>query len=325
MSRKRRGFSLIELLVVLVIIGLLMALLLPAVQATREAARLTHCANNLHQLGVGFQAFQAKHGSKGLGGLASKWVGTLTPYVEGMGGVFVCPNDEQVGGGEAVEGLYIAQLTGGLYFSPISNMVAGASVPDSQVRWNYQGTRHGGTPPYGWEFFENQVGGTVGPNQLLVVIDDDAATLIDLSGPVVVHGLKSLNTAGGSEHWVGKAPSDDLIGANPNWMQDEVVIRLTGSSKPNNWIDPRSPAVVPGAGGKASYGMNSKICGRSGPRKVLLVEYEKTLVDVEADFFDEWFAPRHAGVANVLYVDGSVHQELMTRVDPTIEASRWWP
>ena len=71
----RRGFTLVELLVVITIIGVLVSLLLPAVNSTREVARRTSCSNNLHQFGIAAQRHMEKWNIFPTGGWGWYWVG----------------------------------------------------------------------------------------------------------------------------------------------------------------------------------------------------------------------------------------------------------
>ena len=86
-SGRRRGFSLIEMLVSSAVVGVLVSMLLPAVQNAREAARRASCANNLRQIGIALHGYHETNGTFPIGarsqrGVGPSWMVGLLPYFQ---------------------------------------------------------------------------------------------------------------------------------------------------------------------------------------------------------------------------------------------------
>lgn len=168
---RHKGFTLVELLVVIAIIGILIALLLPAVQAAREAARRSQCNNNLKQIGLALQNYHDSHKSFPPGWVRSRlnastyqgvanngndyphwgWQALILPYMEQQA-LFDLLNVGNLTMMDVVSPLGTAQQIAAIQ-TPISNLRCPSDTgpetnPENYRQWNGNDAEQAATSNY---------------------------------------------------------------------------------------------------------------------------------------------------------------------------------
>lgn len=165
----RTGFTLVELLVVIAIIGILVALLLPAVQAAREAARRMQCSNNLKQLGIAMHNYHDRYliFARSWWPAGSSIQATNNPNLGPNWVVSILPDYEQQGIFDAID--FSQNMTAAVNEQARSTRIASMICPsDSYSRRPFMGTSNSMTNQMG----DNWARGNYGANGGLAFMTD---------------------------------------------------------------------------------------------------------------------------------------------------------
>ncbi len=259
MKKPRSAFTLVELLVVIAIIGILVALLLPAVQAAREAARRTQCINHLKQMGVAahnhhdslrifptgghhwaWHVTQNQQSGKPDIGAKQRvgWGMQILPYLE--------EGDVWAGGKQNTEqerSIYVISAVIPTYFCPSRRSPRALPVNRDWYRWPYntgQRFAHGPTDYAGSNLrntgviirgWRNGDGPTIGFKQIL-----------DGASNTLLFGEKRLNAGR-----IGRYQGDDNEGYSSGWDHD-VMRRIS------SWRPPLKDIKAGGGAGAQRFG-----------------------------------------------------------------------
>lgn len=314
--RDRRGFTLVELLVVIAIIGVLVGLLLPAVQSAREAARRSQCQNNLKQIGLAtlnYESAQKAFPSSGWGwhwmgdpdqgagkNQPGGWIYSLLPYIEQAG-------IKSVGKGLAAADKKIALTT--LSETPITVMncpsrrqsipyayfyadtYRNINRPKRAVRGDYGACQGGQLPP--------KDGGDC-PEPLTIAIGMTTFPWMRYLRPVSA-GVEKDIFDGAVHYYLPVEISQISDGTSSTYLIGEKFVES------NHYED-----------GIPSYDDQSYWVGHD--RDISLSAYDPPLQDAPIGDNPFRFGSSHATMFYMVFCDGSIHS-VNFGIDPTVHRS----
>jgi prepilin-type N-terminal cleavage/methylation domain-containing protein/prepilin-type processing-associated H-X9-DG protein len=312
-QRARKGFTLIELLVVIAIIGILVGLILPAVQLVRASADRSTCANNLHNIGIAYYMFLDQNNSnpqKFHGDI--NWMFQLAPYMEAAAGnspMYTCPSGTPPVPGSA------AALGGNGNGS--GQAVGQLALPNASIYV----VSNGQTVPFALDGMYmkaiNQDASQITIGMDYDYVEDSGNYDDDITIQITLNPDGTLQVTALARE--DESHSFSLLGPNGETLVDNFE---PGASYQMAGTGGSGDTEVT-AGTTTSYGV-SNVAGRfimtGDTGKVLAIEYREIVASLvgntATDYWPQKYAARHNGVLNVLFKDGSVQD-----MDPTAEIS----
>lgn len=311
----RRGFTLIETMVVMAVIGVLIVLLLPAVQAVREAASRASCSNNLMQIGIALHQYQDTYETLPMGRERSGWDGHgrcfsafafLLPYLD-QGNLYQATNfslnpETAPGGGPAVENATALSRTLNILVCPSDSARRGVPI-GSAVNYAFNtGTTHPISPrnpagvPVTGTFFENS---RVRP-----------ADIGDGTSHTVAVSETTGSDPAGPPTWDGRTPTDGLLlagGGDDVTIAPELTSYANQCGAPGLRIAPvRGSQWAFGAPGQTLYN-HLRLPNNAGPDCRGGLPYSRATNGAwDVLSHDVTARSRHPGIVNALWCDGSV-------------------
>lgn len=300
---RKHGFTLVELLVVIAIIGILVGMLLPAIQEVREASRRATCINNMRQMTIGLMNYESAHGhfppgikSNSMMGRGFNWSSFILPYIEhdkiysvlrDQSNNFAQPN--WVGGSISDT----AEEILGIFLCPSDTM-------------GDENTVRGRTPGGARQHGKSNYIGVLGPKLSgdFSTVDDYDQLFIDRSGPIDEADLFTLRLPG-ILYLNSRVKFSDITDGTSNTF---IIGERDGSSfPPDQWGIVRLRAAATWCGTVYSQGLHQCLGATNE-------EAEFTINSIVNTRFgrQQPFASLHPGGANFGRADGSVEFVLET-------------
>lgn len=327
-SRRAAGFTLVELLVVIAIIGILVALLLPAVQAAREAARRSQCANNLKQLGLACLNFASSNQDRLPPGFGGHVMGADGRPVPGRNfnklSLFTAmlPFAEEQAAADSVDFDY--QVPGAPYSDPAKNI----SIPIFFCP-SYEGTTVYGEASNAEGYKNGAIVTYAGVAGVDIEAQQDSTGVAAWSAEdIAERTITSQNTGGYGDLFLNGAFTFDKIYPIPgNKVRyflgpegrriSQIVDGTSNSLMIGEFVD-RACDTFSSCEELPGYIRPWYLGGFQGApyhTKILRFTPNSRLAKQDANFTERPLSSLHAGVVQFVYCDGSVHT-LSDDVDP---------